>query len=51
MEVFLEYGTPDEILNSKNPIVREFLGKIGKYFFKKMFTFFNLLVIIVVESI
>lgn len=23
----LEYGTPDEILNSKNPIVREFLGK------------------------
>lgn len=23
----LEYGTPDDILNSKNPIVREFLGK------------------------
>lgn len=23
----LEYGTPDEIINSKNPIVREFLGK------------------------
>ena len=23
----LEYGTPDDILNSKNPIVRKFLGK------------------------
>ena len=23
----IEYGTPDDILNSKNPIVREFLGK------------------------
>lgn len=23
----LEYGTPNEIINSKNPIVREFLGK------------------------
>ena len=23
----LEYGTPDEIINSKNPVVREFLGK------------------------
>lgn len=23
----LEYGSPDDILNSKNPIVREFLGK------------------------
>lgn len=23
----LEYGTPDDILNTKNPIVREFLGK------------------------
>ena len=23
----LEYGTPDDIINSKNPIVREFLGK------------------------
>lgn len=23
----LEYGTPDEIINSKNPTVREFLGK------------------------